>query len=229
MKYKIKLTALAVAAAVLLAGCSATSSSSKAQTSSAQSSAASPSVAQANETGTLTGKVTAVEDGSITLETGTMQLQTPGEDKGDNGSGAPLGESGDDSRMAPPQGNGQQAPSGSEGQAPEAPSGSAPSRDGDSDKGPGGNGGMGGFTSDGGTLAITASDGLTITKNGESAAFSDIVAGDLLQLTGIGEGSNFVTTGIEILSIGGEGQQGGPGGQGGVDSVAGSTTSSSQQ
>ncbi len=229
MKYKIKLTALAVAAAVLLAGCSATSSSSKAQTSSAQNSTASPSVAQASETGTLTGKVTAVEDGSITVETGTMQLQTPGEDKGDNGGGAPQGESSDDSHTAPPQGNGQQAPSGSEGQAPEAPSGSAPSRDGGSDKGPGGNGGMGGFTSDGGTLTIMASDGLTITKNGESAAFSDIVVGDLLQLTGIGEGSNFVTTGIEILSIGGEGQQGGPGGQGGVDSVGGSTTSSSQQ
>ena len=46
---------------------------------------------------------------------------------------------------------------------------------------------------------------------------------------GEGEGSSFVTTGMEILSIGGGGQQGGPGGQGGVDSVAGSTTSSSQQ
>lgn len=217
---------MAIAAAMLLAGCSATSSSSEAQTSSTQSSSAAASAAQAATDGTLTGKVTAVADGSITVETGTMQLQPPGEGKGDNGGGAPQGESGDDSRTAPPQGNGQQAPSGSEGQAPEAPGGSAPARDGDSDKGPGG---MGGFTSDGGTLTITASDGLTITKNGESAAFSDIAVGGLLQLTGTGEGSSFVTTGIEILSIGGEGQQGGPGGQGGVDSVAGSTTSSSQQ
>lgn len=229
MKYKIKLTALAIAAAMLLAGCSSTSSSTAVQSNNTQSSSAAASVPQANETGTLASKVTAVADGSITVETGTMQLQPPGEGKGDNGGGAPQGESGDDSRMAPPQGNGQQAPSGSEGQAPEAPGGSAPARDSDSDKGPGSNGGMGGFTSDGGTLTIAASDGLTITKNGESAAFSDIAVGDLLQLTGTGEGSSFVTTGIEILSIGGEGQQGGPGGQGGVDSVAGSTTSSSQQ
>ena len=229
MNYKTKFAALAVAAAVLLAGCSATSSSTAVQSSSTQSSSAAASAAQTAADGTLAGKVTAVADGSITVETGTMQLQTPGEGKDDNGGGAPQGESGDDSRTAPPQGNGQQAPSGSEGQAPEAPSGSAPARDGDSDKGRGGNGGMRGFTSDGGTLTITASDSLTITKNGESALFSDIAVGDVLQLTGTGEGSSFVTTGIEILSIGGGGQQGGPGGQGGVDSVAGSTTSSSQQ
>jgi|GEM_PF-5321589 len=221
MKYKIKLAALAVAATVLLAGCSATFSNSKAQTSTAAS-----SVAQANETGALTGRVTAVENGSITVETGTLQTQATGNHQGDT---PPQGQNGQgDSRTTPPQGK--KAPSGSDAKDREAPSGNAPEQSDkqNSDKGPGG---TGGFISDGGTLTIAASDSLTITKNSESAAFSDIAVGDLLRLTGSGEGSGYTATSIEILSIGGENgqQQGSPGGQGGVDSVAGSTSASSQQ
>ncbi len=148
---------------------------------------------------TLTGQVTEINGGDVTLQLGELSesAQTPPEMSGDDG--------GSD-RQTPPDklDGGNQGAGASDGsQPPDKPDGDAPD----------GMGGTSSFTAGEESVTLDFS-GAEITKNGESLDLSKLAEGDVLTVT---VGSGIAVSTAEIVSVGGG--QGGMGGFGGSGEV----------
>ena len=165
---------------------------------------------------TLTGQVTAIDGGLVTLQLGelTENTQTPPEGgaNGDTNTPPEKPDGSDDSDQAPPEdGSGQE----SEHQAPDSDTNTPPEKpDGENNGGtppelPSGNApGGSSFTAGDETVTLDFS-AAKLTEGGETAALSDLEAGDVVTAV-VGEGTVVATA--QIVNLGG---QGGPGGSGG--------------
>ena len=176
---------------------------------------------------TLTGQVTAIDGSAVTLQLGelTEDTNTPPEmpdgqapsdaPSGDNAQTPPDAPNGNSTQTPPdaPNGGSNSAPGNANGQPPAKPDGedsaSTPSDmpSGDDFRGNPGSS----FTAGEGTATLDFSSA-TITKNGETVAFSDLTVGDIVTAT-VGSGIAVITA--EIVIIGGQGNPGGQNSSGG--------------
>ena len=225
------------AAVLAMSGCSATTDSNTAT----QTASATNAAQQTVNSDAIYVQVQSVENGTITALVGTMSQPSGQPDGATQQQGTPPQQPSGDSTTQQ-QGTPPDQPSGDnttqqQGTPPDQSSGSndqstppeMPSGDGTQQGGPGGAGGMMGFTAGTETITFTVSDATVVSKqNGPesaTAAVSDIAVGDILAVTL--SSSNAAET-IVIQSAGGAQDASAQGGQpganfGGSDTVTNGT------
>ena len=225
------------AAVLAMSGCSTTTDSNTAT----QTASATNAAQQTVSSDTIYVQVQSVENGTITALVGTMSQPSGQPDGATQQQGTPPQQPSGDSTTQQ-QGTPPDQPSGDnttqqQGTPPDQSSGSndqstppeMPSGDGTQQGGPGGAGGMMGFTAGTETITFTVSDATVVSKqNGPesaTAAVSDIAVGDILAVTL--SSSNAAET-IVIQSAGGAQDASAQGGQpganfGGSDTVTNGT------
>ena len=225
------------AAVLAMSGCSTTTDSNTAT----QTASATNAAQQTVSSDAIYVQVQSVENGTITALVGTMSQPSGQPDGATQQQGTPpqqpSGDSATQQQGTPPQQPSGDSTTQQQGTPPDQSSGSndqstppeMPSGDGTQQGGPGGAGGMMGFTAGTETITFTVSDATVVSKqNGPesaTAAVSDIAVGDILAVTL--SSSNAAET-IVIQSAGGAQDASAQGGQpganfGGSDTVTNGT------